>query len=80
MLGDAGEFRDCEVKTLMTPSRCTALGRVELESVSLSGKALRWGTMRKLQFIVHAAVYCPCCRLAALCGALRTLLLQGNVC
>ena len=42
--------------TPMTPpSRCAALGRCELELVSLPGKALTLDAMRRLWFVIHVA-------------------------
>ena len=59
MSSDAGALPEYEVNTLMTPdhtsSRCTALGRVELELVDLPGKALTQDATRRILFVVHAA-------------------------
>ena len=54
MSGDAGALPECEVKKMMTPSRCAALGIVVPELVGLFGKAFARDATRRLRFDVHA--------------------------
>ena len=58
MSADAGPLPEFDVihrwLTITPPSRCAALGMVELELVGLLGKALTRDATRRLRFVVHA--------------------------